>query len=199
VEIVSKIAAVILAAGGSSRLGRPKQLIQFRGKSLVGRVVEAAKDAGCTPVVVVLGSDRERIEAELKERAVTIVKNENWQNGIGTSIRAGVGCLIDSAPEIEAVVLLTSDQPFVSARTIEQLIALRKKTKKAIVASSYSDTLGVPALFDRSCFRELLALDDASGAKSIIFFSLERVAEFSFPDGRIDIDREEDWEKLADS
>ena len=93
--------------------------------------------------------------------------------------------------------LLVCDQPFVDAKTIEELIALRAKTEKTIVASSYSDTLGVPALFDRSCFQELLALNDASGAKAIILSNRERVAEFPFPQGKIDIDTVEDLEQLA--
>jgi molybdenum cofactor cytidylyltransferase len=93
-------------------------------------------------------------------------------------------------------VLLACDQPFVSARTIEQLIALREKTKKAIVASSYSDTLGVPALFDHSCFAEFLALNDETGAKTIILANRKRVAEFPFPEGKIDIDTPADLENL---
>src|SRR6266699_654730 len=133
---MQKIGAVILAAGESSRFGRPKQLVQFRGKSLVRRVVDTAKDANCSAIVVVLGSKRKQIERELKET-------------------------------------------------------------EAIVASSYSETLGVPALFDRSCFQELLALDDETGAKAIILSNRERVAEVLFPEGKIDIDTAADYEKLT--
>jgi molybdenum cofactor cytidylyltransferase len=248
------IGGVILAAGESSRLGRPKQLVQFRGKSLVRRVVEAAEQAGCSPIVVVTGGDAEDTEEsphlppthsygaaghplplrrgeenpgrrrtlaelivrELKETGVTVVENENWRRGIGSSIRAGVQRAIDTAqcqhkegrfpnrptavgepPLLDAIVLLTCDQPFVDANVIKQLIRLREQTEKAIVASSYSNTLGVPALFDRSYFDELLSLGDASGAKSIILSDRDRVAEFPFPEGKIDIDTVEDWENLV--
>src|SRR6266480_6415136 len=193
---MGKTGALILAAGESSRFGRPKQLIQFRGKSLLHRIVDAAKKARCSPTVAVIGSDREEVERELKAVGAIIVENENWRLGIGTSIRAGMRRLIDNAPTLEAVVLLVCDQPFVNARTIAQLITLREKTKRAIVASSYANTLGVPALFDRSCFQELLALDNATGAKMIILSNRERVAELPFPEGKIDIDTLDDYEKL---
>ena len=192
-----KIGAVILAAGESSRFGQPKQLIQFRGKSLVRRMVDAAKKARCSPTVAVIGSDREEVERELKAEGAIIVENENWRLGIGTSIRAGVRRLIDNAPTLEAIVLLVCDQPFVDARTIARLITLREKTKRAIVASRYANTLGVPALFDRSCFQELLALDNATGAKTVILSNRERVAEFPFPEGKIDIDTASDYKNLC--
>jgi molybdenum cofactor cytidylyltransferase len=107
-----------------------------------------------------------------------------------------VQSLLARAPNLEAIILLVCDQPFVETRTIKGLIELRKKTKKAIVASGYSGTLGVPALFDRLLFGELLALRDDSGAKPIILRDPERVAQFSFPEGAIDIDTTEDYEKL---
>jgi molybdenum cofactor cytidylyltransferase len=215
------IGAVILAAGESSRLGQPKQLVQFRGKSLVRRAVVAASKADCSPIAVVIAGDagenalpnphlnplpegeektvsrrdlKNLIVRELKESAI-IVENENWRAGIGTSVRAGVQSLIDNTSSLEAIVLLVCDQPFVDTRTIGQLSGLREKTNKPIVASAYSGTLGVPALFDRSCFGELLALSDDTGAKSIILRDRERVAEFSFPEGAIDIDTLADYEK----
>ena len=194
---MQKIGAVILAAGESSRFGRPKQLVQFRGKSLVRRVVDAAKDANCSAIVVVLGSKREQIERELKETAAIVAENEDWRRGVGSSIRVGLESAVNQAPDIEAIVLLTCDQPFLKTDTIERLIAMYEKTKKAIVASSYSETLGVPALFDRSCFQELLALDDETGAKTIILSNRERVAELLFLEGKIDIDTVADYEKLT--
>jgi molybdenum cofactor cytidylyltransferase len=190
------IGAVILAAGESSRLGQPKQLVHFRGKSLVRRAADAASEAGCSPITIVLGSDSKEIEDELAGTGVAIVKNENWRAGVGTSIRAGVQNSLSQASNLEAIVLLVCDQPFVDARVIKGLIELRQKTSKSIVASAYSGTLGVPALFDRSCFQELRALGNDVGAKSIILSKRERVAEFHFPEGTIDIDTTADLEKL---
>jgi molybdenum cofactor cytidylyltransferase len=188
--------AVILAAGGSSRFGQPKQLLAFRGKTLVRTIIDAAHEAGCSPVVVVIGSNGEKILPELAHANVTEVRNVNWQRGIGSSIRSGVRALTDRAPNIEAILLLVCDQPAVNARVIEGLIATHEATKKEIVASSYVDTVGVPALFDRSLFERLLSLGDEAGAKSIILQNPERVARFTFPEAAIDIDSWEDWEKL---
>jgi molybdenum cofactor cytidylyltransferase len=144
----------------------------------------------------VLGSGREQIEKELGKANVLIVENRNWQRGIGTSIRAGVHQIIDRERNIDAIVLLVCDQPSVDAGVIKKLIALREKTTKSIVASSYVKTLGVPALFDHSCFQELLALDDTTGAKPVILRDRDRVIEVRFPEGKIDIDTAEDYKRL---
>ena len=191
-----RIGAVILAAGGSSRFGRPKQLIPFRGKSLVRRIIDAACEAGCSPIVVVIRSEDEKFHPELDRAGVVIAQNHQWPRGIGSSIRRGIEALTNSSPDVEASVLLVCDQPAVDSRVIQRLIALRETTGKSIVASSYGDTLGVPALFTRSIFEELLSLGDKAGAKSIVLRSRERVASLSFPEGEIDIDTWEDWEKL---
>src|SRR5213082_777078 len=211
----SQIAAVILAAGESSRLGEPKQLIQFRGKTLVRRMVDAASEAGCRPVLVVLGNRKrtasgsptearehevdfvETISSELKKTGATIVANPNWKRGIGTSIHAGVQHLMETAPGVEATVLLACDQPFVDRAVIDGLITLHHETRKPIVAASYAGTLGVPALFDRSRLPDLLGLDDSAGAKSIILSNRDQVAELPFPKGEVDIDTAEDRERFC--
>jgi molybdenum cofactor cytidylyltransferase len=188
--------AVILAAGGSSRFRQPKQLLPFRGDTLIRTIINAACGAGCSPVVVVIGSSGEKIHSELADTNVIEVRNANWQRGMGSSIRTGVEALIDRAPDVGAIVLLVCDQPTVNARVIKDLIATHETTRKKIVASSYADTVGVPALFDRSLFERLLSLGDEAGAKSIILQNPERVAQFAFPEGAIDVDTWEDWEKL---
>ena len=198
----SHIAAIILAAGESSRLGQPKQLIQFQSKTLVRRVVDAASEAGCQPILVVLGSETDTelvqgISSELKNTGATIIGNPNWKGGIGTSIRTGVQHLIEIAPGVEATVLLACDQPFVDRAVIEGLITLHHETRKPIVAARYADTLGVPALFDRSRLQDLLGLDDFAGAKSIILSNRDQVAEFPFPEGEIDIDTAEDRKRFC--
>lgn len=188
------IGAVILAAGSSSRMREPKQLLSLRGKTLVRASIDTANEAGCSPVVVVIGSDSEKVHVEIADVNAIEVRNMNWQRGIGSSIRTGVQALINHAPDVEAILLLVCDQPAVNAHFIERLIAARDGTKKEIVASSYADTVGVPALFDRSLFKDLLSLGDEAGAKSIILQKPERVAQLPFPDGAIDVDTWEDWE-----
>ena len=191
-----KIGAIILAAGESSRFGQPKQLLPFRGKTLVRTVIDAAHEAGCSPVAVVTGSDSEKIRGELTQANIIEVRNKNWQRGIGSSIRSGVHALTDRSPDVAAILLLVCDQPAVNERVIECLFATREATKKDIVASSYADTVGIPALFDRSLFKDLLELGDECGAKSIILKTPERVAKFAFPEGAIDVDTWEDWKRL---
>ncbi len=199
----SQIAAVILAAGESTRLGQPKQLLQFHGKTLLRRAVDAASQANCQPILVVVASNQAEsfaaINSELNKTDAKVVANPNWKRGIGTSIRAGVEHLIEVAPEVEGTVLLACDQPFVDSSVISRLIALRRATGKPIVASSYGGSLGVPVLFDRAYLPELVGLDERAGAKPIILSNRGRVAEVPFPDGNIDIDTAEDWRRLCRS
>jgi molybdenum cofactor cytidylyltransferase len=190
------VAAVVLAAGGSTRFGKPKQFALFEGETFIRRIVAAAKEAGCAPVVVVTGEDSAQITSELTRFRVTIAMNPDWQSGLGSSIVVGVRHAMNLAPELDAVILLTCDQPFITAAVLAQLIQLRLTSGKPIVASAYATTLGIPALFDRSCFPDLLRLKGDSGAKGIILARPQNVASFDFPAGEIDIDTAADYEKL---
>jgi molybdenum cofactor cytidylyltransferase len=191
------VGAVILAAGGSRRFGRPKQLLVFQGESLVRRAVRAATEASTAAVVVVAGDTRPLLEAELRGSSASVVENPEWSRGLGTSIRCGLRNLIKAAPELDAVVVLACDQPFVDAQTIAALVAEQERSGKAIVASGYANTLGIPALFDRSCFEALLALPDDSGAKALIESRPNDVASIEFEKGAIDIDTPADFDRLG--
>jgi molybdenum cofactor cytidylyltransferase len=191
-----RVAAVVLAAGGSTRFGKPKQFTLIRGETFVRRIVRAAVEAGCAPVVVVTGEDSAQITSELTRFTVSIAMNPGWSSGVGSSIRVGVQCAMDLAADLDAVILLACDQPFVTAAVLLQLIQLRLTSGKSIIASAYAGTLGVPALFDRSCFPDLLRLKGDCGAKKIILAQLHDVASFDFPAGEIDIDTAADYEKL---
>jgi molybdenum cofactor cytidylyltransferase len=190
------VGAIILAAGRSSRFGQAKQLLPFQGESLVRHAVRSTIDGGCASVSVVVGGARDRIEIELRETPAFIVENREWQQGLGTSIRCGLRHQLKSRPELDAVVLLVCDQPFVDANTITALITQWENSRKAIVACRYADTLGVPALFDRACFEELLALPDKSGAKTLIESRNGCVAQVEFEKGAIDIDTPADFHRL---
>ena len=187
---MAEVAAIILAAGGSSRFGRPKQLVEFDGISLVQRAIKAASEGGCRAIVVVTGSDSQQIAAKIVQSDVSTVENGDWQEGIASSIRTGVRHLIQTASPVSAVVLMVCDQPFVSGQIVAELIDKWRAADKLIVASNYSNTLGVPALFDRSCFEELLHLQGDTGAKPIILKDPQRVAQIPFPEGHYDIDTE---------
>jgi molybdenum cofactor cytidylyltransferase len=192
------IGAVVLAAGGSARFGKPKQLAIFRGKTFVRRIVAVANEAECAPIVVVVGRDAAQITSELAGLPVSIAVHRNWSNGLGSSIAAGVRHAVGVAPNLNAAILLTCDQPFVNAAALRQLIQLHLESGKTIVTSAYAETLGIPALFDRSCFGDLLQLTGDSGAKRIIRARRHDVTPFNFPAAAIDIDTAEDYGKLRD-
>jgi molybdenum cofactor cytidylyltransferase len=190
------VAAVVLAAGGSIRFGKPKQLAIFQGKPLVRRIVTAAKDAGCAPVVVVVGASAAQITPVLAGLPVSIIEHPNWSNGLGSSIAVGVMHATRITPDLDAAILLACDQPFVNAATLRRLVQLHLENGKPIVASAYAETLGIPALFDRSCFGDLLQLRGDTGAKGVILARRHDVAPFNFPAAAIDIDTAPDYEKL---
>src|SRR5258705_2642101 len=119
-----------------------------------------------------------------------------WSSGLGSSIGVGVQRAIDLAVDLDALLLLTCDQPFVTAAVLTQMIQLRLTSRKPIIASAYAETIGIPALFDRSCFPDLLRLKGDSGAKGIILARPQDAASFDFPSGEIDIDTRADYEKL---
>ena len=191
-----RVAAVVLAAGGSTRFGKPKQFALFEGETFVRRIARAAIEAGCAPVVVVTGEDSAQITSELTRFTVSIAMNPCWSRGVGSSIRVGVQRAMDLEADLDASLLLSCDQPFVTAAVLAQLIQLRLTSGKPIVASAYATTLGIPALFDRSCFPDLLRLKGDSGAKGIILSTPQDVASFDFPAGEIDIDTAADYEEL---
>jgi molybdenum cofactor cytidylyltransferase len=190
------VAAVVLAAGGSIRFGKPKQLAIFQGEPLVRRIVTAAKDAGCAPVVVVVGASAGQITPVLAGLPVSIIEHPNWSNGLGSSIAVGVMHATRITPDLDAAILLACDQPFVNAATLRRLVQLHLENGKPIVASAYAETLGIPALFDRSCFGDLLQLRGDTGAKGVILARRHDVAPFNFPAAAIDIDTAPDYEKL---
>ena len=190
-----KVAAIVLAAGGSTRLGQPKQLLEFRGQPLVKRVVEAALAAGCAPVVVVVGEQAAAIRATLRDLPSEIVPNENWREGIGSSIRAGVMAL----PDCDGFVIAACDQPFVSSELIGKLIRKHHESGQSIVASAYSGTRGVPAFFARRHREELLALPNDQGAKALLARHPAEVATVDFSQGGIDIDTPANYAALQAS
>jgi molybdenum cofactor cytidylyltransferase len=191
-----RVAAVVLAAGASTRFGKPKQFALFQGETFIRRTAKAAIEADCLPVVVVTAEDSARVTLELTGLTVSIAINQRWSDGMGSSIVVGIRHAMNLAPDIDAALLLTCDQPFVTAAVLTQMIQFRLTSRKPIIASAYAETIGIPALFDRSCFPDLLRLKGDSGAKGIILAQPHDVASFDFPSGEIDIDTPADYEKL---
>ena len=193
---MNKTGIIILAAGNSSRLGRPKQLLPFRRKTFISHVVEEALAADLRPVVVVTGAHHAEIEASLKSEPVGLVYNPHWKTGMASGIVAGLVKVLDGAPDLQAVVVAVCDQPYISAELFRSLVSAHAGSGKGIVACTYAETLGTPVLFGEPYFTELAALSGDGGAKQILKRFAGDVATVPFPQGEIDIDTEEDFRRL---
>jgi CTP:molybdopterin cytidylyltransferase MocA len=175
---MTRVAAVVLAAGESSRLGEPKQLVHLQNERLLERAVRVAAEGGCEPVVVVLGAASERIVAECALDSASIVVNADWAEGMSSSIRLGIASV---AHEADAAIVMTCDQPAVTAGHLRNLIDLCKTVP---VASSYAGRRGVPACFPAGCFGELLELSGDAGARAL----LASAPTVALAGGELDID-----------
>ncbi|MDZ8050279.1 MAG: NTP transferase domain-containing protein [Aulosira sp. ZfuVER01] len=192
----STIAIMILAAGASTRMGTPKQLLLYQGQSLVQHITEIAIASVCNPVVVVLGAYLEQIRPQINHLTVNIVENLDWAGGMGASINSGMQFLQNLPQNIDAVVILVCDQPFLSPQIINQLVEAYHSTKKSIITCEYAGTLGVPALFSNIFFSDLAELPGNTGAKTIIKNNLAQLFSIPFDRGVIDIDTPQDYEQL---
>jgi molybdenum cofactor cytidylyltransferase len=188
-----RVGVVLLAAGGSTRLGRPKQLLTHRGKTLVRRAAESAVGAECGPVVVVLGAQAEAMMAELAGLPVHPVHNADWERGLGSSLRVGRRAL---EAGVEGALVMLCDQLQVDAAHLRALVSAFTRSRAPIVASGYEGTRGVPALFSRELFPELEALTADQGARGVIARDPSRVVEVALEGGGEDVDTAADLTRL---
>lgn len=184
----------MLAAGGSSRLGHPKQLIIHAGETLVRHAALAALEAGADPIVVVLGSDAARIAPELNIPSVEIVINEEWSSGLASSLAAGLRA-ITAKHSCDAVIVTLADQPLVDAAALGRLISAFD-AKHRIVAAAYAGTIGVPAIFGSEHIPELLLLKGDLGASRWMRGRMREVTPVPLPEGLLDIDTQADAARL---
>lgn len=188
------VSVVLLAAGSSSRLGQSKQMLKVDGVPLLQHSARAALDCGAQDVIIILGSNEQPHHDLIKGLPVTTISNHYWKSGIGSSIKSGLNFLIRKAPDTEAVILMVCDQPALTTQHLRNLIESFQQNRTPIIASSYGDTLGVPALFARSFFANLLMLRDEEGAKKLIEQFESQVKPVDFPEGLFDIDTQEDYQ-----
>ena len=187
---------IILAAGNSSRLGQPKQLLWYKDTTLLQHIIEEASVIKESVVIVVTGSNHELIEKEIDSSEIKTVFNRDWELGMSSSINTALNKALQLYPGIEKCIFAVCDQPFVSHSIFENLIDEYNKTGKGIIASSYAETLSTPVLFDKKHFNNLLDLKGQEGAKKIINRYLDDTASIFFEKGDIDIDTEDDYNKL---
>ncbi len=193
-RIASGVGIVLLAAGPSQRMKTPKQVLQFRGRSLLGTALEAAAGTDADCILVVLGSGAAGVSREIVSAAVRTIDNPGWREGLASSLRAGVAAL---PPALRAVLFMVCDQPLVTGAHLNRLISAYRTTGAPVVASAYSGTLGVPALFDRALFPEILALRGDVGAKQVILRHRAEATVIPFSAGAVDIDSPSDYRRWS--
>lgn len=189
-----RVGLILLAAGGSSRMGEagPKQLLPYQGKTLVRHAAQICAATRCQPVFVVIGAQAERVRKELEGLKVSVVENARWREGIGSSIRAGVEAAAQIDPGLDALIFALADQPKVKAGHLDALVEAYERDRPGVVASEYGGGAGVPALFDRRLFGELLALTGDAGAKSVIARHRSEAVVLPLPEAEIDVDTPDD-------
>jgi CTP:molybdopterin cytidylyltransferase MocA len=192
------IAAIVLAAGASKRLGQPKQLLRFNGETLLERAIRIAGESGTTPVIVVVGAHHEQISSSINFGDATAVVNPLWEQGIASSIHAGLAAVERLAPASHGVLMLPCDQLHLTADCLRALLStFSAQVEPSIAASSYADTLGIPAIFPRAAFQQLLALVGDTGARTLFLNPPCPVVTIPFVGGEIDIDEPADLDLLS--
>ncbi len=193
---INRCAVLILAAGQSSRLGSPKQLLEFEGSPLISRVAKTAVEADIGEVFVVVGANAEQVKNELNMPHLRLVLNEEWQEGMASSIRKGLAAVEKAEPEVDGVMILVCDQPYLEAGTLREILQKQQASGLAMAASVYQGKVGTPAVFHRSIFPQLMELTGDTGARKLFNAHAGEVALVPFEKGIIDIDTKEDYEKL---
>ena len=192
---VRKVAGIVLAAGKGSRMGRTKQLLPFRGKSVLEWVVDNALASGLHRVVVVLGHEAEILEPLLRGRGVTVVVNPQYGKGQSSSLKAGLQALTE---ESDAALFLLADQPLVTPEIIDRILSAYAAAPSPIVMPVCGAQRGNPVLFDRETFPHIMQLSGDSGARGIFGQYSGRILTVPVESPAIlaDIDTEEDYQRL---
>lgn len=184
-----------MAAGGSERMGQPKQLLPVRGRPMVHHVTSALVALGLPQVIVVTGAHKEAVGAALADLPVDIVVNESWAEGMSSSICAGLRAL---CPDLQAVLLVLADQPALTTDLLQSLVAHYRASGAPIVAPVYRGRRGNPVIFDRALFPELLAVRGDRGGRSLIerYREQAELVEVDDPAVIADVDSPEDYRRI---
>lgn len=185
-------AVLILAAGASVRLGRPKQSLVFNGQTLLQKIVSTANALQSGPILLVV---KKGDSFKVSEKVV-VIENADAQLGMSSSIKCGIRLLEELYPDIETVIITVCDQPFITTGLLQEMIEKHQETHLPIIACHYGETVGTPVLFHKTMFEALYGLNGDKGARQLINQQIQQVGLINFPLGNIDVDTEEDYERL---
>ncbi|MFT7034492.1 MAG: molybdenum cofactor cytidylyltransferase [Cyclobacteriaceae bacterium] len=189
------LAILILAAGSSSRLGQPKQLLPYKKTTLLEHTITCAKSVSDN-VFVILGGNQSAIQSTIDLQDIEVILTQDWYKGIGSSISSGVKSITKTIQDTESIMILLCDQPKITNELLVELVDLHEKKEKSISACKYGDSFGVPAIFNRCRYDDLEKLKDDSGAKNIICKNKNQTSFLNFPEGNIDIDNPDDLKHI---
>jgi len=193
------VAAIILAAGASTRMGQSKQRLAWKSGTLLTHAIHTAKQAGISSITVVLGADEKTNRDSIAAEQVNIVSNPQWESGMGSSLKAGLKRIVTSTPGIDAILVMVCDQPFITPNHLRALIDGLDAAGIKAVFSQYAGTEGVPATFSKDLFYQIQALDDDQGAKKIIQqLNKEEFSVVELKDGEIDLDTFDQYLRYKD-
>lgn len=193
----SGVAAIVLAAGMSRRMGTPKQLLRIAGKTVLEHTLRNVRESEVDEIVLVLGFAADAVEKEISTESIKVVRNDGYEQGMGTSLRTGLAAV---DPEVKAALIVLADQPFVQPSTLNQLIEYHGSTWPQIVIPTFRGFRGNPVLLDRSIFPELRELGGDVGCKAIFGSHTENIRKLAVEDTGIllDIDNRDDFAKLSE-
>ena len=189
----TKVAAVIVAAGASSRMSAIKQLLPWKNTTMLGYVIKQLKEAGADHIFVVLGAHEKEILNKIDTTKISIIHNQDWSQGMGTSIAKTITYFKDQQLEFDGLLIAACDQPLIKLMHYKKLINSCINEGR-IVATSYNEGLGIPVVFDKIYFKELSTLKNDVGAKSIVKNHLDRLIQIDAPEAAIDLDTKEKYE-----
>lgn len=195
--IHSDIGVIILAAGASTRLGSPKQLLAYKNENLLQHTIDVVEASSVDHITLVLGAHADLIFPHISIGRCHMVRNENWAEGLSSSIRYGLAFAISQNPSLDAVIFILCDQPYLTSEIIDAIILKHRANAKPIINCNYGEGYGPPTLFSSALFPLLLKLHGSEGAKSIVKQYANEVDFIDFPGGGIDIDTLEDYERLS--
>lgn len=192
----NEIGAIILAAGMSSRLGKPKQLLPFKGSNLLQNTIDIVVSSDIDAIVLVTGSEMQKIIGEINIKGIDLAHNEDWHTGMTSSIICGLHHLLSIKPLIQAVIILVCDQPYLEKSIIKDIVYTYNNSDYKIIQCRYLDGVGPPVLFDKIMFDHIFSVKDSFGARSVIKAHGDKTGYVSFPKGNIDIDTQHDYDQL---